>query len=167
MATKHISPAAGERVLLADACWLAVASLHHKHPDSPGFSAAEILQKLRQLSLGDYLPSSVHAHLYQHCVANVEPSSGRYRMLTRLPDGALRLFRPGDYAHPKRRGKVRPAREAIPREYQGLVDWYDEVYAPSAGEQEDPVLAMRGVGKELWRDVSGDAFVASLREGWE
>jgi hypothetical protein len=32
--------------------------------------------------------------------------------------------------------------------------------------KDDPVLSMVGVGKEIWADVGGDAFVASERAAW-
>jgi hypothetical protein len=34
-------------------------------------------------------------------------------------------------------------------------------------DKDDPVLQMRGVGKEIWADIGSDAFVNSLRTGWE
>lgn len=30
----------------------------------------------------------------------------------------------------------------------------------------DPILALRGVGRELWKDEGADAYVSRLREGW-
>jgi helix-turn-helix protein len=33
--------------------------------------------------------------------------------------------------------------------------------------EDDPVLAMRGVGKELWIDLGSDEYVATLRTGWD
>jgi hypothetical protein len=33
-------------------------------------------------------------------------------------------------------------------------------------EQDDPILKMRGVGKEIWADVDADEYVRSLRENW-
>lgn len=30
----------------------------------------------------------------------------------------------------------------------------------------DPILALRGVGRELWADEEADAYVSRLREGW-
>ena len=32
--------------------------------------------------------------------------------------------------------------------------------------KDDPVLSMIGVGKEIWADVGGAAFVASERAAW-
>lgn len=34
-------------------------------------------------------------------------------------------------------------------------------------DKDDPVLQMRGVGKEIWADMGGDAFVNSLRTAWK
>jgi hypothetical protein len=32
--------------------------------------------------------------------------------------------------------------------------------------KEDPLLALRGSGKELWADEHADDYVRRLREGW-
>jgi hypothetical protein len=32
-------------------------------------------------------------------------------------------------------------------------------------QEEDPILAMRGVGKEIWQEEDGDSFVARERGG--
>ncbi len=32
--------------------------------------------------------------------------------------------------------------------------------------QEDPVLKMRGVGKEIWSDTTADEYVRDLRANW-
>jgi hypothetical protein len=34
-------------------------------------------------------------------------------------------------------------------------------------KEEDPLLALRGSGKELWADEHADEYVRRLREGWE
>ncbi len=31
----------------------------------------------------------------------------------------------------------------------------------------DPILAMRGLGKEIWADIDADEYVRQLREDWE
>lgn len=31
---------------------------------------------------------------------------------------------------------------------------------------EDPILALRGLGREIWRDEDADAYVRRLREEW-
>jgi hypothetical protein len=37
---------------------------------------------------------------------------------------------------------------------------------PSINEDDDPILQMRGVGKEIWADVDADEYVRSLRANW-
>jgi hypothetical protein len=37
---------------------------------------------------------------------------------------------------------------------------------PSINEDDDPILQMRGVGKEIWADVDADEYVRSLRADW-
>jgi hypothetical protein len=153
-------------MFLADACWVAVATLQRQDPQA-AFEPRHIMQLIETMRLTDYPRSSVYAHLHQHCVANIQPSSGRYRMFTRLSDGRLRLYRPRDYTHPKRRGKIAPDRAALPPEHRALLDWYEQTYAHNQQPVEDPVLAMRGLGKEIWEGVDPDEYVASLRRGWE
>jgi len=34
-------------------------------------------------------------------------------------------------------------------------------------KEEDPLLALRGSGKELWADEHADEYERRLREGWE
>lgn len=165
-----------EQIRLADECWIALALLHREHPQQKAFSATEIRQRMvREWGAGNLRPG-VMAHIYQHLVANAEPVSGRYRMFYRLPGGALRLFRPGDEAHPARRGKSLPQREEIPRKYHYLLAWYEQEFStngPPARTQKrmreelDPVLAMQGVGKEIWEGIDADAYVAELRSGWD
>ena len=41
-------------------------------------------------------------------------------------------------------------------------------YAGGGGYREaDPILSLRGLGKELWANEDADAYVERLREGWE
>jgi hypothetical protein len=37
---------------------------------------------------------------------------------------------------------------------------------PSINEDDDPILQMRGVGKEIWADTDADEYVRSLRANW-
>ena len=32
---------------------------------------------------------------------------------------------------------------------------------------DDPILALRGMGKEMWADEDADAYVERLRQGWQ
>jgi hypothetical protein len=120
--------------------------------------------------------NTLSAHLDQHCVANVPPSSGKYRMLYETtPGGSLRLFRPGDLTHPARvpqrkPSKIVPKREEIPQQYWQLLDWY-EVWSKETHAQDtrinwedDPLIRLIGSGKDIWADEHADEYVNRLRE---
>ncbi len=81
-----------------------------------------------------------------------------------------RLFRPGDAYHPKREGaKTVPEKEDILERYHALLDWYFKEYVHHhiSAPEEDSILALQGLGKEIWADEDPDEYVRSLREGWE
>ncbi|MBI3697958.1 MAG: hypothetical protein HY238_24380 [Acidobacteria bacterium] len=154
---------------LPEQVFAAAALLHREHPGRAGFKGHEILRKVREIDRGERRDSTINAHIYLHCVANKKPNSATHRILTRNADGTFRLYREGDDCHPDRRnGKTAPGREAFPARYRKLVDWYRTEYSTQqpAGEQEDPILALRGLGKELWRKLGGVAFIESLRTDW-
>jgi hypothetical protein len=91
-------------------------------------------------------------------------------MLVETASNRRRLYRPGDPADEARRGaKTAPSRSAIPPKYHPLLDWYEREYAPqrSLRPEADPLLALRGSGRELWADEHADQYVRRLREGWE
>lgn len=156
-------------MLVANQCWLGLALLHREHPHRQGFTAREILDRIACETAGSLRPG-LQPHIYLHNVANLPPSSGRYRMFYRLDDGTYRLFRPGDAFHPSRNGKTKPRIAELPPEYRDLLAWYETEYCkaqePGAAD-EDPVLQMLGVGEELWRGEGADAFVQRERSGWE
>ena len=158
-------------LLLADECWLGLALLHRAYPQRTSFTAREIVDCLKREKAHPELRAGVQAHIYQHNVANVEPSSARYRMFYRLADGTYRLFRPGDTTDTARKGKTMPERSDLPMRYHEILDWYQKEYCGRAKPQnfdDDPVLQMRGIGKELWERLGGgDAFVARERAGWD
>jgi hypothetical protein len=86
-----------------------------------------------------------------------------------LEHDTLRLFRPGDECDPTRNGKTKPERSDLPEKYRPLLDWYEKEYCSdrgSSGEDSDPVLQMWGVGKEIWADEGGDAFIERERNSW-
>ena len=43
----------------------------------------------------------------------------------------------------------------------------DEARGDGERRVTDPILALRGLGKEIWADEDADAYVRRLREGWE
>jgi len=154
-------------VRVADEVWVALALLHCEYPSRISFTAGEIRQRVEKEGIAPELRPGVATHIGQHCVANTPPKSGTYRMLLRLPDGSYRLYRPGDECHPRRKGKTTPHRSELPEPYHYLLDWYEREYRSNSGDRLiDPVLAMAGVGKDLWMEEGGDAFINRLREEW-
>jgi len=159
-------------ILVADEAWVALAVLQRQHPARQSFSAREILEQAQRNQAAPELRPGVQIHIHQHNVANLEPNPARQRMFYRLDDGTLRLYRPGDPAHPLRKGKIAPRRSELPEKYHYLLDWYEQVYCKQGSEtapaqQQDPILQMWGLGKEIWKGVDADEYVRSLREDWD
>ena len=155
---------------VADEVWLAAASLHRAHPDQADFTIAELLAHAAAANLtGKPLRPGIRVHVYQHCVANRPPNPGRYRMLVETAPRRRRLYRPGDPCHPLRTaGKDVPDPAEIPLPCRDLIDWYHAHFvAERAGRVQDPLLALRGVGKALWADEDADDYVQRQREGWQ
>src|ERR1039458_5142976 len=114
-------PTTSAELLLADRIWIAVALLHRELPLREDFSRDEIRRKLQESGLAHGTkPGSVNAHLKEHLVANVPPSSTKYRMLFETRPGFLRLCRPGDSIDPRRQS-TRPSKQ-VPSRDQLLPD---------------------------------------------
>lgn len=156
-----------ETIRVADECWLALALLHRENPDRLSFSPSEIYDRLKEEGVYAEIRPGVKPHIYLHNVANRPPNSARYRLFYRLEDDTLRLFRPDDDYDPSRNGKTKPQRSDLPEKYHPLLDWYENEYCKRGTVDDvDPVLAMRGVGKEIWADEGGDAYVERERNAW-
>ena len=158
-----------ETIRVADECWLALALLHRESPDRLSFSPNEVYDRLKEEGAHPEVRPGVKPHIYLHNAANKPPNSARYRLFYKLEDDTLRLFRPGDEFDPVRNGKTKPRRSDLPERYHPLLDWYDKEYCAnrgSASEDSDPVLQMWGVGKEIWADEGGDAFIERERTSW-
>ena len=163
-------------LLIADRIWIATALLHQEFCLRADFTKDEIRRKLELEGLSNGVKSgTLSAHLDQHCVANVPPSSGKYRMLYETtPGGNLRLFRPGDFTFQGRTqgrklAKSVPNRGEIPHQYWPLLDWYDSwskethnIPAPINWE-DDPLIRLIGSGKHIWADEHADEYVENLR----
>jgi hypothetical protein len=151
---------------VADAVWIGTALLHREHPEAPDFLPGQIIARIRQENLPlDAQPSSLNAHISQHCVANIPRSTGRYRMLFATSGPRRRLFRPGDPHDAQRTGKVTPSLDEVPAKYHALIDWYEREWSrPSA---RDPLAALAAKYRDLWKPVDADKYVRELREGWE
>jgi hypothetical protein len=155
----------------ADLVWVATAILSRDHPDRNGFSTGEIRGKIDEIEPGNgFAPSTVPTHIAVHCVANKPPDSLKHRKLYLNPDRTYRLYRPGDKYDPGRNnGETLPQLEQLPPKYRALIEWYRAtlVRPSDSVQQEDPILALQGVGKELWRSLGGgEKFIRELRENW-
>ncbi len=160
----------GPQVRVADEVWIAMALLHRENPNRSDFAIDEIVERARKEAVGGALRPGVYVHVVQHCVANRPPNPGRYRMLFESSKNRRRLFRPGDLFHPDRQGsKTVPETGEIPDEYHDLLEWYRSKYTQCGTDASnaDPLLALRGSGKQLWADEHADEYVRRLREGWE
>ena len=153
-------------IKVADEVWIATALLHRENPERHDFTPKEIEERAAKEDISGSLRKGVYVHALLHCVANLPPNPGRYRMLFETSHGRRRLFRTGDAAHPLRKGaKITPDRNAIPAGYHDLLDWYAGWSGTSA--QGDPLLALAGTGREVWKAEPADEYVRRLREGWE
>lgn len=157
-------------VKVATEVWIITALLHREHPKERDFGVQEILERADLEQINGKLRPGVYVHIVQHCVANRPPNPGRYRMLFETSEGRRRLFRKGDSYHPGREGsKVTPDGDEIPSEFGNLLDWYRkwEIEWNERTVENDPLLRLRGSGKELWADEPADEYVARLRQGWQ
>lgn len=162
-----MSIAAERAVSIADEVWIATALLHRQNPERADFSVQEIRDRVRREAVAGELRAGVEVHVRQHCIANRGRSPNRLRMLLATGTRTRRLFREGDPYDPDREGgRIVPARENMPERYHQLLDWYFSEYARRQPEEPDPILTLRGLGKELWADQHPDDHVRGLREGW-
>jgi hypothetical protein len=157
------------KVKVADEVWIATALLHREHPSQEDFTVAEIVERARREMISPILRPGVYVHASQHCVANLPPNPGRWRMLVKTAGNRRRLYRPGDTYDPRREGaRSVPDRSSVPAKYRGLLDWYEAAYAERRKRgEEDALLALRGSGRSLWEDEPADRYVTRLRQGWE
>jgi hypothetical protein len=159
-----------QAIRVADEVWIAAALLQRENPDQIDFAIEEIIARAIEEGLSSELRPGVYVHVVQHCVANRAPNTGRYRMLFETGKNRRRLFRSGDSYNPAREGsKIMPNPDEIPSKYRTLLDWYRTEFknGTPANPKTDPLLALRGSGRELWADEHADEYVKRLREGWE
>lgn len=154
-------------IKVADETWIAVALLHRENPMRADFTVSEIVARVQKENIHGSLRPGIRVHATVHCVANLPPNPARYRMLYATGKSTRRLFHPGDSYHPAREGsKTAPGRGDIPSEYCSLLDWYQSEYAELAPTRKSAILALRGLGRELWAGEDPDLYVKRLREGW-
>jgi hypothetical protein len=157
-------------IRVADEVWIATALLHREHPDRQDFSIQEIVDRAGQEQLGQAGRPGVRYHASYHAVANKRPNPAEHRMLYATGRNTRRLYRPGDPVDPLRRGKITPRREQIPPRYHVLLDWYENEFVKDGSDRDDsldPILALQGLGSEIWQGEDPDRYVQRLREGWD
>lgn len=146
----------------SNAVWIAAALLQKGHPDKEGFDRTEIAELARKLSRVSL--KTIWQHIDQHCVADRPPNPGRARMLTHVMRGKRRLFKPGDKYHPGREGSpTHPDWTGLPARFRNLEGWYRQW----SNADEDPLLALAGLGERVWGNEDAVEHVRELRKGWE
>ena len=158
----------GANLTVTNAVWVATALLHKKYGERDGFAPEEIVQCVRELNLTEGSEDSIRQHVRQHSVANKKPQPNTVCMLFDPGGGVRRLFRTGDKAWLGRNvSRTHPKWEDLPAKYQDLRRWYEEDWDVSGrGDEEDPLLALVGSGRHLWKDEHADEFIARLRSDW-
>src|SRR5690242_7165629 len=157
-------------IKVADEVWIVTALLHRENPKRADFTVAEIVERARRENISGELRPGVQVHVYLHGVANRPPNPGCHRMLNATGKNTRRLFRETDEFDPRRRrGKSVPENDAIPAKYQSLLDWYNKTFVgvTKGSRKLDPILALRGLGKEIWVGEKPDDYVNRVRGGWE
>jgi hypothetical protein len=160
------------KFLAADRVWIATALLHKENPGREDFSESEIIARGRREGFVEEKSNVFSVHTNQHCVSNRHPNPGNHRMLFETGKGRRRLYREGDACCPGRVGKVTPNPDDIPSKYHSLFAWYRkwssrDCSGGGGNPPADPLLALRGSGRRLWKDEHADEYVRRLREGWE
>lgn len=156
-------------IKVADEVFIATALLHRENPARREFSVNEIVARAARENLGGVLRPGIRVHAHLHCVANLAPNPGKYRMLFATGRSTRRLLLPGDEVHPARTGKQWPERDEVPARYGELIDWARKRYeaARKSGERTLPgILQLHGLGREIWEGEDPDEYVRNLREGW-
>jgi hypothetical protein len=161
-----------KKFLAADRVWIAAALLHRENPLREDFSESEIIARGRREGFVEEKSNVFSVHANQHCVSNRRPNPANHRMLFETGKGRRRLYREGDTCFPGRIGKTTPRPDDIPSRYHPLLAWYRKWSQTSssgghAPPAPDPLLALRGSGRLLWKDEHADQYVRNLREGWQ
>lgn len=164
----------GIKFTAADRVWIATALLHKEQPSNDDFSLEDIRERGLKEGLVEDKANTFYVHANQHCVANRPPNPGNHRMLFETGKGRRRLYQEGDATWPGRIGKMLPRKEDIPTKYHYLLDWHQKWNRRPLGKtvrpaprSMDPLLALKGSGRDLWKDEHADEYVRRLREGWE
>ena len=70
--------------------------------------------------------------------------------------------------HRRASGKNLPEEGEISPAQKELLESYRCDYDSDRDDTEtDPILSLRGLGKDIWTDEEADSYVKRLREGWQ
>lgn len=154
---------------VADEVFLVVATLHHQNPEKEEFTVQEILSEAERLKFDGEIRPGFQVHVRQHCVANLKPNPGDYRMVFATGKSSRRLLKKSDEIHPQRKGKMFPELKDVDPMYFGLITWAKQRYEASGEESElfADFLALHGSSKGLWKDEPADEYIARLRGDWD
>ncbi|MDI9576973.1 MAG: hypothetical protein QM398_02415 [Thermoproteota archaeon] len=118
-------------IKVADEVWIGCALLQRENPNVEGFSKRQILQRITEENIFGQIRPGVSIHISTHCIANSLAQPNKCRMLYRMPNATVRLFKEKDYYHPSREdGKRCPDSLEIPQKYHYLIEWYKKEYYP-------------------------------------
>jgi len=118
----------------ADAIWIATALLHKENEKRDAFKIKEITDKVKEIFNLKVNDATISIHVSSHCVANTRASPDRNRILFKVDRALYRLYRPDDkYNSSRSGGKTKPRTEAIPQEFQYLLEWYSKEYCNRKG----------------------------------
>lgn len=86
-------------------------------------------------------------------------------MLFETRPGYRRLFRHSDIHHPDRNDATEKLIRSEPAsDLHSVLDWYEREYFTAGSPlQQDLILSLRKVGKEIWLNEHGDEYVTNLR----
>jgi hypothetical protein len=162
------TPAGNAGLTVTNAVWIATALLHKTYPARAAFKRDEIVKLVLKLALTEGEEGSIQQHVRQHSVANKKPQPNTVCMLFDPGAGLRRLFRTGDEVYPGRNAaRTHPKWNELPEQYAYLVRWYQEEWNSARSSAEvDPLLALIGSGKDIWKDEHADEYVARLRSNW-
>lgn len=126
-------------VNLADAVWVATATLHRKYGIHQTFSTAEILEEVVEQKIrSSKNPDTIQCYINADCVANhpyMQCNSNHSKLYKYK--GKYRLYRQGsDTCHEsKMHCRVEPDKHNLPQKYQIYIEWYRNEYC---GEKASP-----------------------------
>ena len=154
---------------VADEVFLVVAMMHQDNPLADDFSVAEIMGRAHEMHLNGDIRPGFQVHVRMHCVANMAPNPGDYRMLFASGKSRRRLLRKSDVANPFREGKIFPEIQDVDPKFFEIISWAKARYGleETGPKRFEGLRALRGIAKGLWKEESADEYIKRLRSDWD